>query len=76
MTTAQTLSLLLAASIALNVAVAAALTARHTGAGTGQAVLTGAGAAATTVSIYLAAVTAYHCARTYRRTLSLRYLPL
>lgn len=60
MTTVQTLSLLLAASIALNIAVAAALTARHTGVGTGQAVLTGAGAAATTLSVYLAAVAAYH----------------
>ncbi|MCX4799895.1 hypothetical protein OG497_39325 [Streptomyces sp. NBC_01242] len=55
----QILSLLLALSIALNVAIAAALLARSSGVGIHQAILTGAGAAATSLGIYVAAVGAY-----------------
>ncbi|MFE3205698.1 hypothetical protein [Embleya sp. NPDC059237] len=55
----QILFLLLALSTALNLAVAAGLLTHRSGAGIPQAILTGAGAAATTLGIYLAAVAAY-----------------
>ncbi|MCW8102234.1 hypothetical protein OG288_37560 [Streptomyces tauricus] len=55
----QILSLLLALSIALNIAVSAGLLARGCGVSVPQAVLTGAGAAATGLGIYFAAVAAY-----------------
>jgi hypothetical protein len=56
----RVLTLLLALSGALNVALAAGITARHTGAGIAQAILTGAGAAGTVMIIFFAAVAAYH----------------
>ncbi|MFZ4250445.1 hypothetical protein ACOZDF_35000 [Streptomyces griseoincarnatus] len=55
----QILSLLLALSTALNIAITAGLLARRSGAGIPQAILTGAGTAATGLGIYFAAVTAY-----------------
>lgn len=55
----QILSLLLALSAALNIAMAAGLLARRSGAGIPSSVLTGAGAAATGLGIYFAAVAAY-----------------
>lgn len=54
------LSLLLALSGALNVALATGVTARHAGVGLAQAILTGAGAAGTVMIIFFAAVAAYH----------------
>lgn len=60
MSTVQILSLLLALSTALNIAVTAGLLTRSTGAGTANAILTGAGTAATFLGLYLAAVAAYH----------------
>ncbi|MEU5980110.1 hypothetical protein [Streptomyces sp. NPDC047315] len=59
MSPVQILSLLLAMSTALNIAVTAGLLAHRAGAGVPQALLTGAGAAATGLGIYLAAVAAY-----------------
>jgi hypothetical protein len=59
MHTVQVLTLLLAMSGALNVAFAAGLTARRAGAAPAQAILTAAGAAATTLSIFFVAVSAY-----------------
>jgi hypothetical protein len=59
MHTVQVLALLLAMSGALNVAFAAGLTARHAGAAPAQAILTAAGAAATVLSIFFVAVSAY-----------------
>lgn len=56
----KTLSLLLAVSVALNIAIAAYLIVRATDVGIPQAILTGAGAAATSLALYLAAVAAYH----------------
>ncbi|MFD9949407.1 hypothetical protein ACFWYW_58315 [Nonomuraea sp. NPDC059023] len=56
----QILALLLAVSIALNIAITAYLIARAAGIGTAQSILTGAGAAATGLGLYLAAVAAYH----------------
>ncbi|QOV36878.1 hypothetical protein IM697_44255 [Streptomyces ferrugineus] len=55
----QVLALLLALSIALNIATAVGLLARRSGADLPHAVLTGAGAAATALGIYFAAVAAY-----------------
>ncbi|MER6206565.1 hypothetical protein [Streptomyces sp. NPDC001642] len=55
----QILSLLLALSTALNIAITAGLIARRSGASRPQAILTGAGAAATSLGIYFAAVAAY-----------------
>ncbi|GAA2650773.1 hypothetical protein GCM10010425_74350 [Streptomyces spororaveus] len=55
----QILSLLLALSTALNIAITASLLARRTGASVPQAMLTGAGAAATSLGIYFTAVAAY-----------------
>ncbi|GAA4199938.1 hypothetical protein [Microbispora amethystogenes] len=60
MSLVQIMSLLLALSITLNIAVGATLLARWAGAGLGNAILTGAGAAATSLALYLAAVAAYH----------------
>ncbi|QXJ25795.1 hypothetical protein AGRA3207_007345 [Actinomadura graeca] len=60
MSPVQILALLLALSTALNIAITAGLLARSTGAGTVNAILTGAGAGATATGLYLAAVTAYH----------------
>jgi len=60
MSPVEILSLLLALSITLNIAITAALIARRAGASTANAILTGAGAAATTLALYLAAVAAYH----------------
>ena len=59
MHTAQVLTLLLALSGALNVALAAGLTARLAGARPTQAILTAAGAAGTVMAIFFAAVSAY-----------------
>jgi hypothetical protein len=55
----QTLSLLLALSTALNIAFTAGLLARRSGANISQAILTGAGSAATSLGVYFAAVAAY-----------------
>ncbi|WP_331751746.1 hypothetical protein OG713_45415 (plasmid) [Streptomyces sp. NBC_00723] len=55
----QILSLLLALSTALNMAITAGLLARRSGVCIPQAILAGAGAAATTLGIYFAAVAAY-----------------
>ncbi|GGU65855.1 MULTISPECIES: hypothetical protein [Streptomyces] len=55
----QILALLLALSTALNLAIAASLLAQRSGAGVCQAILTGAGTAATGLGIYFAAVAAY-----------------
>jgi hypothetical protein len=60
MTPAQILALLLALSVAGNIAITAALVARKAGAGTAGAALTGASAAATALGLYFAAVGAYH----------------
>jgi hypothetical protein len=57
---AEILSLLLALSVAVNIAITAYLIARVAGAATAQAILTGAGAAATGPGLYLPAVAAYH----------------
>jgi len=59
MSLAEILALLLAVSVALNIANGAYLIARAAGAGSAQAILTGAGAAATSLGLYLAAVAAY-----------------
>ncbi|MGW0771534.1 hypothetical protein [Streptomyces sp. NPDC002676] len=55
----QILSLLLALSTALNVAITASLLARCSGAGIPQAILTGAGAAASALGVYFTAIAAY-----------------
>jgi hypothetical protein len=55
----QILSLLLAVSTALHLATAATLTAHRAGVGTPRAILTGATAAATGLSLYFAAIAAY-----------------
>jgi len=60
MSPVQILSLLLALSAALHLATAAALIAHRAGVGTPSAILTGAGAAATGLSLYFAAIAAYH----------------
>jgi hypothetical protein len=54
------LTLLLALSGALNVALAAGITTRHAGASPAQAILTAAGAGGTVMAIFFAAVAAYH----------------
>ncbi|WP_169949634.1 hypothetical protein [Microbispora sp. H11081] len=59
MNLAQILSLLLAVSIALNIAITAYLVARASGVGTAPAILTGASAGATSLGLYFAAVAAY-----------------
>jgi hypothetical protein len=60
MSLVQILSLLLAASFAVNVAITTGLLAHTAGARTASAILTGAGAAATFLGLYFAAVAAYH----------------
>ncbi|KQW17251.1 hypothetical protein [Streptomyces sp. Root369] len=55
----QILSLLLALSTALNIAFTTGLLAHRSGAGIPQAILAGAGAAATSLGIYFAAIAAY-----------------
>ncbi|MFE0652490.1 hypothetical protein ACFVZH_28315 [Streptomyces sp. NPDC059534] len=55
----QILSLLLALSTALNIAITAGLLARRAGTDIPQAIFIGAGAAATSLGIYFAAVAAY-----------------
>jgi hypothetical protein len=59
MSLAEILALLLAVSVALNIANGAYLVARAAGVGSAQAILTAAGAAATSLGLYLAAVAAY-----------------
>lgn len=59
MSLSEILSLLLALSIALNIAISACLVARKAGVGIANAILTGAGAAATSLGLYFAAVAAY-----------------
>lgn len=59
MSPVQILSLLLALSTALNIAIAVGLLARCSGADAPQVILSGAGAAATGLGIYFAAVAAY-----------------
>jgi hypothetical protein len=56
----RVLTLLLALSGALNVAFGAGIAARHGGAGPAQAILTAVGAAGTVMTIFFAAVSAYH----------------
>ncbi|WP_416966843.1 hypothetical protein [Streptomyces sp. 4F14] len=55
----QILSLLLALSMALNLAIIAGLLAHRSGAGLHDAFLTGAGTAGTGLGIYFAALAAY-----------------
>ncbi|MFF7534684.1 hypothetical protein ACFZB2_37150 [Streptomyces bobili] len=55
----QILSLLLAFSAALHIAVAAGLLTHRSGVDTPQAILTGFGAAATSLALYFAAIAAY-----------------
>ncbi|MFD5796452.1 hypothetical protein ACFWIO_23565 [Streptomyces diastatochromogenes] len=55
----QILSLLLALSTALNIAFTTGLLVHRSGAGIPQAILAGAGAAATSLGIYFAAVAAH-----------------
>lgn len=55
----QVLSLLLALSMALNVAISAGLLAHRSGPVIPNAILTGAGAAATSLGVYFAALAAY-----------------
>ncbi|MGQ4434568.1 hypothetical protein [Streptomyces sp. SAS_260] len=55
----QILSLLLALSAALNIAFTASLLARRSGIGAYKAILTGAGAAGSSLGIYFTAVAAY-----------------
>jgi hypothetical protein len=55
----RVLTLLLALSGALNVALTAGITARHAGASTAQSILTGAGAAGTVMAVFFTAVAAY-----------------
>ncbi len=56
----QILTLLLALSSALNVALAAGITARCAKASPAQAILTAAGAAGTVMAIFFTALVAYH----------------
>ncbi|WP_034488213.1 hypothetical protein [Actinomadura oligospora] len=60
LTTVQIMGLLLAASVAIHIATTIALLARWAGVGAASAALTGAGAAATSLGLYLAAIAAYH----------------
>jgi hypothetical protein len=55
----EILAMLLACSLILNLSVIVGLIAHGTGIGTRQAVLTAAGAAATCLALYFAAVSAY-----------------
>ena len=55
----QVLTICLALSCAVNIALGAGLTARKAGASTAQAILTGASAAAAALTIFFAAVAAY-----------------
>ncbi|WNM32631.1 hypothetical protein RKE30_20560 [Streptomyces sp. Li-HN-5-11] len=59
MTEAKILALLLACSLILNLSMIVGLIAHGTGVGARQAVLTAAGAAATCLALYFAAVSAY-----------------
>jgi hypothetical protein len=59
MNLAEILSLLLAVSISVNLAVTAYLIARAAGLSSAQAILTSAGAAATSLGLYFAAIAAY-----------------
>ncbi|MFF7717740.1 hypothetical protein [Streptomyces sp. NPDC007988] len=59
MSSFQILALMLALSIALNIAMTASLVAHRSGASVPHALLTGAGAAATSLGIYFAAIAAY-----------------
>jgi hypothetical protein len=56
----QILTLLLAASAALNIAFAVGIIARRAGASSAQAILTAGGAASTALAIFFTAVSAYH----------------
>ncbi|MFI6517861.1 hypothetical protein ACIBF1_20050 [Spirillospora sp. NPDC050679] len=60
MSLVQLLALLLAFSAALNIALTAGMLARAAGVGAPNAILTGAGAAATCLGLYFAALAAYH----------------
>lgn len=55
----QILTLLLAASAALNIALTTGIITRHAGASIAQAILTAAGAAGTVMAIFFTAVSAY-----------------
>lgn len=55
----QVLTLLLALSGALNVALAAGITSRYAGTSTAQAILTGAASAGTVLAIFFTAISAY-----------------
>lgn len=59
MHTTQILTLVLAMSVAMNIALGAGMTAKKAGVSTAKAILTGAGAAGTAMMIFLAAVQAY-----------------
>ncbi|MEV7394623.1 hypothetical protein [Streptomyces sp. NPDC091215] len=59
MSPTQILSLLLAPSAALNITYTTGLLARRSGAGLHKAILTGAGAAGSSLGIYFAASAAY-----------------
>ena len=59
MTMVNLLSLMLAASSAVNIAFCAGIAAHRTGMGLAQAFLVSGGAAGTELSIYIAAVAAY-----------------
>lgn len=56
----QVVTLLLAASGAMNIAFVTGITARRAGASTAQAILTAAGAASTIMAVFFTAVSAYH----------------
>lgn len=60
MSPTQILALLLAVSTALNIAIIAGLLAHRSGATTPTAILTGAGAAATSLGLYFTAISAYY----------------
>ena len=60
MSPVQILSLVLALSVATNIAITAGLLAHRSGVSTPIAILTGADAAATGLGIYFAAIAAYH----------------
>ena len=60
MSSVRILSLLLAISSAINIAFTVGSLARASGANNANAILAGAGAAATAIGLYFAAVAAYH----------------
>jgi hypothetical protein len=60
MSEAQALSLLLAISTSVNIAIAVSLLAHRSGTAIPKAILAGAGAAATSLGLYLTAVAAYN----------------